>query len=559
MTLLSKKYRYLAQAEKAGIVTPKTLLLDNTDQADIQHFISECGTDKRFIVRSMQSAEDNHQLSYAGHFYSSSALKADEVVTAIALAQSENQQRLQQLGLDELPQLMLQEYIEHSIGGVLFSPWSFFSHYCFIEYSTRSVQEAVEGKTKPAIISLKEQALSPLPLLKSLDFLDDPLRTLSQQLQKQFNFPIDSEWVYCEKKQSIVLLQVRPQTHLVGALFNATPAMQQQLKLADGVWQYSALSESLGKLSPLSFSLLQQLYDEARGGLQSLGYQAKQVDFMVRLPDGTILSDPQREKRFYQATRFGGFWNSFKAPQWQQKIKQLLNTVTLDNAFSYTQLSLYFQYWLVANVLSKGEGREENTVHAYELSWQQHLAPPVFNHSDNSWGVFNRQLKQLFFFELEKLKQQVANTPEKVLLSWNEYQSNKILSDAVEQDMAKKALYDYSLLGADLTDGEMQAVGAKKASSGKLFIIENPSLFQQEIPAGVILIAPYFDNRWVQKISQLKAIIVTQGGYLSHSAIVAREAGVPYFVGSLESLGNFHHGDRVELSLTGGIKASDSL
>ncbi|HFC93461.1 MAG TPA: hypothetical protein ENJ51_11690 [Leucothrix mucor] len=556
MTHLSKKYAYLAQAEKAGIITPKTLLLEDINDDNIQHFIADCDEESRFIVRSIQSAEDTHQQSYAGHFWSSLAISADAIIATILQAKKENHQRLKQLHINEVPQLMLQEYIEHNIGGVLFSPWSFFANYCFIEYSTHSVQDAVEGKTSPAVISLKENIQSPLALAEKVKFLEPPLRLLTQQLQGVFDFPIDSEWVYSEKKQTLILLQVRPQTHLVGAVLNATPELQQQIKLPEGDWQYTALSESLGKLSPLSFSLLEQLYEDAKASLQSLGYQAKHIDFMTRLPDGCILVEPRLEKAFYSPTRFGGFWKSFKTPQWQQKIKQLFATLTLDSHFSYSKLSQYFQYWMVANTLSNGQGRAENTAHAYELSWQQNVSKPITDPSSSSWGAFNQQLKTLFFFELEKLKQQLAPIPENNLLSWQDYQCNKVVSKAQEQEATTGALYDYSLLGAGESTSTLQSIGAKKKISGKLFFIENPSRFQQKIPTGSILIAPYFDNQWVQSIPTLNGIIVQQGGHLSHSAIVARESGIPYFVGKQEDNNAFQQGDWVTLSLSGVLSQS---
>jgi len=83
--------------------------------------------------------------------------------------------------------------------------------------------------------------------------------------------------------------------------------------------------------------------------------------------------------------------------------------------------------------------------------------------------------------------------------------------------------------------------------------IKNPSRQRQCIPTGSILIAPYFDNQWVQSIPQLNAIIVKQGGQLSHSAIIAREAGVPYFINPKLDLELLKKGAKVELSLSGRI------
>jgi len=407
MKPLSSKYSNLIKAENAGLIIPKTLLLTDYPDSSSRHpqgsyqesclasendegaykittFLQQCDKDTRFIVRSIQSSEDSSTQSFAGHFWSSDALSADEVLDAIIQAQQENQQRLALLNLNEAPQLMLQEFIEHSIGGVLFTPWSFFSNTCMIEYSTHSVQAVVSGDASPAVLSLDDDISDPLALPDKLAFLNQPLQQLTQQLRDLFDFPIDAEWVYSDKKQAVVLLQVRPQTGLVGALFNASPAMMQQLNLTKGNWQYSALSESLGKLSPLSFSLLVQLYNDARPALQSIGYRAKQVNFMQRLPDGSIMLDRQYEKEFYAQTLFGGFLHGFKTPQWQQKISQLFTTIQLDNDFSYTKLSLYFQYWLVANVLSKGQGRDAVfSAHAYELSWRQLLPQPIINQSDS--------------------------------------------------------------------------------------------------------------------------------------------------------------------------------
>jgi phosphohistidine swiveling domain-containing protein len=548
---LSSKYTNLIKAEKAGLLTPKTLLLTDFTTQQISAFLQQYPTGSRFIVRSIQSSEDAATQSFAGHFWSSDALMADEVLDAISQAQQENQRRLDQLDLNEVPQLILQQYIEHSIGGVLFSPWSFFADTCFIEYSTQSVQAVVAGDANPAVISLDNAMADPLALPDKLAFLKQPLRQLTQQLRHLFAFPIDAEWAYCAKQQAIVLLQLRPQTGLVGALFNASADRVQQLNLPKADWQYTALSESLGKLSPLSFSLLEQLYNDARAALQAIGYRAKQVNFMYYLPDGSIVVNRKAETEFYAQTLFGGFLRGFKAPQWQQKISQFFASIQLDNDFSYTQLSLYFQYWLVANALSKGQGRDKVfAVHAYELSWQQALEKPVIEQNDQSWATLNKQLKQLFFFELEKLKQQLKATPNSVLGTWKDQQILAANKAKIEMQ-AKQALYDYSLLGCDQATQQTQSIGAKKEVTGSLFIINNPSLFHQALPADSIIIAPYFDNQWIQNIPQLSAIIVRQGGYLSHSAIIAREAGIPYIISQQQLGDEFQQGDNVRLSLAG--------
>ena len=158
---LSSKYRYLQRVSELGLVTPQTLLISKDgDQQAIEDFVKSTGA-RRFIVRSMNACEDGSEHSYAGHFWSSEAILADDISSTIQIANKNNQQVLLTLKIDSVPQLMLQEYIEHSLGGVLFAPWSFFSEYYYVEYSTESVQEVVAGNATPAVLSLNAKLVFP--------------------------------------------------------------------------------------------------------------------------------------------------------------------------------------------------------------------------------------------------------------------------------------------------------------------------------------------------------------------------------------------------------------
>jgi pyruvate,water dikinase len=204
---------------------------------------------------------------------------------------------------------------------------------------------------------------------------------------------------------------------------------------------------------------------------------------------------------------------------------------------------------MVANILSDGEGRNNVLLtHAYELSWHQDLAMPVFA-SEDDWKALNISLRDLFFFELNKLKQNLVEEEHSVFCHWQEY-LNKDFSKAKERQHqdAAYAIYDFSNINENSNQqGEFQSIGAKKESSGTLFIIENPARFHQTIPAGSIVLAPYFDNRWVHNIQNLAGIITHKGSQLSHSAIVAREYGVPFCVVGDEAVKEFKQGDEITL------------
>ncbi|RNJ62346.1 MAG: hypothetical protein EDM03_12905 [Porphyrobacter sp. IPPAS B-1204] len=53
----------------------------------------------------------------------------------------------------------------------------------------------------------------------------------------------------------------------------------------------------------------------------------------------------------------------------------------------------------------------------------------------------------------------------------------------------------------------------------------------QSIAAGEILVARHTDPGWIALFSSAGAIVVERGSLLSHSAIVARELGIPCVVG----------------------------
>ncbi|MCF6189147.1 MAG: hypothetical protein L3J51_01560 [Cocleimonas sp.] len=552
---LSNKYRYLQHASELGLVTPQTLLISESgDEHAIQDFVKSTGA-KHFIVRSMNACEDGSEHSYAGHFWSSEAIIADEILSTIRIANENNQQALETLNLEASPQLMLQEYIEHSIGGVLFAPWSFFSDYYYVEYSTESVQEVVAGNSTPAVLSIDTKHTPPL-LDDDLFFLKEKLTEMVNTLREECTFPIDCEWAYSKEKDAVVILQVRPQTHLVGAIQSAPPEVAKELSISSN-WQFGALSESLGNLSPLSFSLLEQLYKDSLSTFQSIGYKAEAVDFLLRLPDGTVLVDPIREKAFYKSTLMGGFWKSFRAPQWQKKVHDFLDTLAdfQSSSFSYQKLLTLFQLWMVANILSDGGGRENiSLTHAYELSWYQALTVADVSSKPKDWNALNGLLRDLFFYELNKLKKTLSEEKYSVFCHWQEY-LNKDFSKAQQRQHhdAPYAIYDFSNVNEDSSShnnnqqSNAQSIGAKKVSTGPLFIIENPARFHQTIPAGSIILAPYFDNRWVHNIQHLKRIITHKGSQLSHSAIVAREYGVPFCVVSDEAVQGLKQGDLVVL------------
>jgi phosphohistidine swiveling domain-containing protein len=459
--------------------------------------------------------------------------------------------------------LILQEYIQHAVGGVLFSPWGFFSDYFQLDYAEMGVKAVVEGQSQPAVLALYGGQPAPLALPMHLLYLQPLLQQLVQQLRSLFAFAVDAEWVFDPQTQRIVLLQVRPQTSLSGAVQVLTPAILKQYALPAGEWAYTALSESLGKLSPLSFSLLQQLYADSRASLQGLGYAAQQVDFMQHCADGTVLVDAAKERQFYQLKGFGGFWQGLRLPKSKQQAQQLIRDYVATAPFDYTQLSRLFTVWLISNLQAPDTNRAvTQPLHIYELTWASDVPKPSLHYDLNNWQAINSQLRGLVWFELGKLKRNIAPqalTQAIAFCTWAEYQAQHV-SQAVQRQaqLASLAIYDWAMLPTTYKLTAWQNLSVNKTVNGKAFVISQPAQFKDTLPAQSIVLAPYFDPRWVAQIPRLAAIVVQQGGRLSHAALVAREAGIPFCVVQADVMAGIQTGVQLQLNPSQqSIKQSD--
>ena len=535
---LPGKYQRLVEAAQAGLAIPRSLLLDQPTHS-VESFLASFPAATQFIVRSANKIEDGSGHSLAGHFWSSAAVSLDAVPAILQTAWSENQRLLADLQLNQPPILILQEYIQHVWGGVLFQPWSFFSEYAYVEYSSGGVQQVVAGQAESALISLASIAPSPIALAAAAEFLEPYLRELAQQLRAVFRFSLDCEWAYSSQEQRIIVLQIRAQTHAIGALF---PLPSDWARPA-ATWQFTALSESLGKISPLSFSLLVHLYQEAQADLQSLGCKAEQVDFLAYQPDGSILVDPAKEQLFYALRFFGGFWRGWRAVAFKTQAEAVLAKFDSTAAFNHVQLSSLFSAWLIQTILQAGVGRElPPPVHAYELSWLN----PVDSLSSPETAPITLKLRNAFLQELNKLKQALRVNPAWVFCDWAEY-TQQADSKAMSRQMqaAPLAIYDYAMINSVV---EFQSLAARTCVRGTVYCV--PATGRQELtalPEACILVTPYFDNRWIPLIPKLAGIIVLQANRLSHAAIVAREYQLPYVVLSSAQFAELQSGSLIEL------------
>jgi pyruvate,water dikinase len=86
---------------------------------------------------------------------------------------------------------------------------------------------------------------------------------------------------------------------------------------------------------------------------------------------------------------------------------------------------------------------------------------------------------------------------------------------------------------------------------GPVRVVTDPK--NAEIRAGEILVARRTDPGWIMLFPAASGVLVEHGSLLSHSAIVAREMGIPAIVGLSDATRWLHDGDWVEMNGSSGV------
>ena len=80
----------------------------------------------------------------------------------------------------------------------------------------------------------------------------------------------------------------------------------------------------------------------------------------------------------------------------------------------------------------------------------------------------------------------------------------------------------------------------------------------QRLEPGDILVARHTDPGWIALVSAAAAIVVERGSLLSHSAIVARELGIPCVVGLKQATLWITDGEMLKVNgATGRVERTD--
>lgn len=109
------------------------------------------------------------------------------------------------------------------------------------------------------------------------------------------------------------------------------------------------------------------------------------------------------------------------------------------------------------------------------------------------------------------------------------------------------------------SDGSALLTGtpaSRGTATGTVRVIMGPEGFG-ELRAGEIMVCPYTNPSWTPLFQRAAAVVVDTGGMGSHTAIVAREYGIPAVMGTRTGTSVLADGDRVTVDGgTGRITAA---
>lgn len=105
---------------------------------------------------------------------------------------------------------------------------------------------------------------------------------------------------------------------------------------------------------------------------------------------------------------------------------------------------------------------------------------------------------------------------------------------------------------AELSSDELSGLGCCAGKvQGVVHVVRDPG--QTRLSPGEILVAEFTDPGWIMLFPAAAGIVVERGSLLSHSAIVARELGIPAIVGVNNATQLLKDGDRITMDGATGL------
>ena len=508
----SKKYTYLHEAKQQGLpVLPMLYITDFDDQSRLTASLAEFTNNHPatlYIVRSAVVGEDGTHTAYAGYFHSSDAITSDNLESTIYDVYRENTKRSQALPHPLMVHLLVSPFIHATIGGVLFYPWLYFHQHALLAHAS-TPKEAVAGEnTTTTLLSLTDDHNSNTPPLT--EELTTRLSNIVLKLREVFNFPLDIEWAF--DGVELYLLQIRPITIAPTAL-TMVPLSKY---LPDSSYILDQYSETLGKLSPVSFSLLETLFANATQYFETLGIRGG-PSFIKRIQTGTIVSDTELKKKYFASRHwYSNFLSGLQSSAIEKTLEQEATSFNVPSQFSIQTTQYAFDRLLLAEGIHQLKKRPRTTFsisQEYELSHPLNLTTYPENSLPNIW-------KKKFLATLIPVRAKIMQSPDLAFCTIDEFLSNTSINVTTRYNTElTESIFGIS---KESTSSHLELLYGAHTSAPVTYI-ENPALWHAPLPKHAIILTPYIPQTWIPELPHLTGIITLHVSPLSHVAITLRE------------------------------------
>lgn len=242
----------------------------------------------RYAVRSSALSEDTAQESMAGQFKTVLDCSPEKLEQSIIIVLQDALEKLSSLSEFSI---IIQEYIEPTVSGVVFTRNPNGNREMIVEWVEGVGEDLVSGKKTPHHTSFYRNQKNVVSNLKQLSVLKEK----SIAIEELFNFPQDIEWAI--KDNQIFFLQSRPITTINSDNEKMNVFLDKNLPQENFYYEKTEVSEVAPTPSTETLELLKRLYKKegpVATAYKKIGVSFSDTDFL-KIIGGQLYVDREAE------------------------------------------------------------------------------------------------------------------------------------------------------------------------------------------------------------------------------------------------------------------------
>lgn len=556
-----------------------------------------------YAVRSSALTEDGITSSLAGQFKTRLDVHPKDLGEAIQDVTNFAHKYLK--GHLELFSILIQEYIEADYAGVTFTRNPLGGREMILEYHAGIGEDVVSGRIKPKKLNLywDENPQAELPGLKEAV-------EKFKEIEKKFAYPEDIEW--CIKNGKWFFLQARPITTLTAKDYEGILYLEENLPTPPFYFSKTKISEIAERPCPLTLDLLNRIYAKngpVQKAYENLGIHYERQQFLQILGD-ELYVDMEAELKtllpaysyFTNSTltpklaklkgAFGTFKNLFTLSRlnfsWEELIKNLKDSLEeptqkttievalkkfLENYELIFTINLGVEFAIKKNLPFPKIHEEFNLKNtcatnlkgnSLDIADESDFVQAKCNNGKTSLEKYShlREMGRWFTVKLinelrEAIVRETKESSHKNLIYFFSFE--ELLSGNLDFEKAQKRKKKYENLSFSLTkeissfhtSKQTKYEGVSHGEAQGILVDEN-ELKKRKSERNLILYSPILSPHLAIYFNQISGIVSSQGGMLSHLAILAREHKIPVIVG-FQPTKEIPLGSHVQIDASGAI------